>query len=644
MLSFILTRWFSSLICLNIDDVNCIIKFLTNFQNYEYLFKNYRDNNCKNDCNNLDVTKGFLLSDIFKNLNRNNLPGRLQAALFELKNNKDIIVTRSDKGNSVVVMNTTDYVSKLNNLLSDDSTYSQLTKNPLKIWQQNYNKMLKNILVNFPELFKRFSSYLPALPYMYGLPKIHKDSIPLRPIVSSSGSVTYKLSKWLASHLSPILGKISGSHLKNSEDFITKIRDVNMSNKIMVSFDVDSLFTNVPLDETLIYLERYLQNNNLNLPIPSDVFIKLVKLCMETCFFSCNDNFYSQTRGLPMGNCLSPVLSGVFMEFFEKELLPSIVDFDIIWYRYVDDIFAIVPDNINVQMFLQKLNSLAPSINFKIETEKEKCLPFLDTLIIKNENKLNFKVYRKPTHSNMYVHSFSNHSDKIKKGAINSIFLRAYKICNATYLKQEINFIFDTFRKLGYDNNFIQQAHLKARKLFYVGRNNTAAKQFEKTIVLPSICENNYVKKLFPKNVRIVYSNNATTQNFLRNSITKQISNDAGIYSIKCKDCPKYYIGESDNIDRRLMQHKSNIKNCDPRNPIFKHISEENHRVSINDNIRLHNIKHTQTRKLYESLLIQKVPNMNVYQASFQVDNFLCEFLSNKVKSLRRSVSTLNPG
>ena len=58
-----------------------------------------------------------------------------------------------------------------------------------------------------------------------------------------------------------------------------------------------------------------------------------------------------------MGSCLSPVLSNLYMEYFEKELLPSVVDFDLVWYRYVDDIFFILPDNLSIQDFFAQLNS-----------------------------------------------------------------------------------------------------------------------------------------------------------------------------------------------------------------------------------------------------------------------------------------------
>jgi hypothetical protein len=56
----------------------------------------------------------------------------------------------------------------------------------------------------------------------YGLPKIHKENIPLRPIVSLPGSPTYELSKYLAMILHPLV-KTSPNTINNANAFLTKI-------------------------------------------------------------------------------------------------------------------------------------------------------------------------------------------------------------------------------------------------------------------------------------------------------------------------------------------------------------------------------------------------------------------------------------
>ena len=75
-----------------------------------------------------------------------------------------------------------------------------------------------------------------------------------------------------------------------------------------------------------------------------------------------------------MGNSLSPILSNLFMEYFETQLVTSITD--IKWLRYVDDIFTIWPENKNFDEFFQLLNSLHPNIKFKVEWEQNNTLSF----------------------------------------------------------------------------------------------------------------------------------------------------------------------------------------------------------------------------------------------------------------------------
>ena len=171
-------------------------------------------------------------------------------------------------------MDTEIYKEKMTRLLSDQTTYKPLTSNPLKRWQASYNKKLKNLLErNYQEMYKQFQSYMATLPNMYGLPKIHKEDVPMRPITSTINSVTYKLSKWLANHLSKAMGKVSSSHLKDTSQFIDKIRNENLVNKRMVSFDVESLFTQVPVNECLEYLRNKINTLSLELPIPNNIFM-----------------------------------------------------------------------------------------------------------------------------------------------------------------------------------------------------------------------------------------------------------------------------------------------------------------------------------------------------------------------------------
>ena len=193
----------------------------------------------------------------------------------------------------------------------------------------------------------------------------------------------------------------------------------------MVSFDVSSLFTNVPIEDTLDFMKNYLQSHTVDMPFNSDVLLKLIELCTNNAYFSCNGNFFQQKRGLPMGSCISPVLSNIYMEFFERYLLPSIVNFELVWLRYVDDVFAVLLDNIDLDNFLASLNRLSPSIKFTIEKETNNSIPFLDVEVIRG----NLKFTVNPLIQN-YLFMLSQ-----------AILIRLKKQPLIIYFKEPINYV-----------------------------------------------------------------------------------------------------------------------------------------------------------------------------------------------------------
>ena len=90
----------------------------------------------------------------------------------------------------------------------------------------------------------------------YGSAKLHKDGAPLRPIVSTIGSSTYKIAKRLNKALAPYAQQ-ANSYVRNTTDFLENLEDVTIDDdEVMVSFDVKSLFTSVPVDDAYAAIEQ----------------------------------------------------------------------------------------------------------------------------------------------------------------------------------------------------------------------------------------------------------------------------------------------------------------------------------------------------------------------------------------------------
>ena len=115
-----------------------------------------------------------------------------------------------------------------------------------------------------------------------------------------------------------------------------------------------------------------------------------------------------------MGSPLSPVLAGLFMEYFESELLPTLPVAPPLWLRYVDDIFMIWRNDDDFAPFLSAVNELVPSIKFTVEWEDGAMLPFLDLKVFRHNGSYRFDIYRKPTHAGNYLHNYSWQPKEVK--------------------------------------------------------------------------------------------------------------------------------------------------------------------------------------------------------------------------------------
>ena len=166
-----------------------------------------------------------------------------------------------------------------------------------------------------------------------------------------------------------------------------------------------------------------------------------------------------------MGSPLSPVGACLYIEDLERSRLLDIMGPDSEWMRYVDDVLVVVPQDIDLDEKLSLLNAVNPKIQFTLEKEQDAQIPFLDTSTLRTENFI-FKVFRKPTNKEDYVHFYSAHADRVKSGIVIGFFLRALeKICDDDYLQEEIQHIYQTFERLKYPKGFLIQQRKKAEEI-----------------------------------------------------------------------------------------------------------------------------------------------------------------------------------
>ena len=163
----------------------------------------------------------------------------------------------------------------------------------------------------------------------------------------------------------------------------------------------------------------------------------MLTFCVETTYLGMGSDIYWQEEGLAMGSPLSPVLANIYMEYFEEMALGSTSLKPSIWLRYGDDTFILWPHQENVQILLDHVNSIRPTIQFTMEKEQDNKLPFLDVLVTCTEQGFRSSVYCKPTFTRQYFNFNSHHPYTVKKGIVYCLQHRAKTISSDTDAYQE---------------------------------------------------------------------------------------------------------------------------------------------------------------------------------------------------------------
>ena len=356
----------------------------------------------------------------------------------------------------------------------------------------------------------------------------------------------------------------------------------------MSSFDVKSLFTNIPLNETLDIIIYELFDNQENesrillnhkdekvLECLSDSgelvyfdrtsFRKLLELATLESYFFFNGDIYQQIDGVAMGSPLGPTLANIFMSHMEKKWLRDCpVDFKPVLYRrYVDDSFLLFTSDTHMDLFLNYLNSQHPNISFTFETEDNSILPFLDIKIQRNSENFETSIYRKPTFTGLMSKFYDFAPLDYKANLITTLVCRAFKI-SSNYLafNKEIDFLKSLLQSNGYPLTFIEKHVGQMLSKLYVPFGKESCDNFDvpkpivyfTTYFLGNASKNmardlrSIVGASYPQvNLRVLYKSNTTIgSNFSHKDKTPKETLSNLIYKYTCECCQAFYIGKTD--------------------------------------------------------------------------------------------------
>ena len=160
---------------------------------------------------------------------RSNINREEVQALAELRRDSSKVILTADKGVALVIMDRPEYINKVQELLNDNKTYKEISTDPTNKLKTKLISLLKKIKADGgieEQLYQKMYPTGAVAPKFYGLPKIHKRDIPLRPIVLSRGSISYEVAKELSRILRQLVGK-SPQHIKKLVTLYSKSEGSN---------------------------------------------------------------------------------------------------------------------------------------------------------------------------------------------------------------------------------------------------------------------------------------------------------------------------------------------------------------------------------------------------------------------------------
>ena len=615
-----------------------------------------------------DIVKSYKNHNVVKS----NVTQKQLKFLDGLKKDGNVVVKQSDKCKGLVIMDKTDYLKKSETILKDRSNYEVLDKNPVPKVEAESKRLFKAVTKDkLPEnIVKELTPCHSRTPVFYGLPKDHKESVPLRPVISACGGPTEKMSCLLERILKQLL-KFVPTHLWDTGHFLTRLGQHSREHGIpkgciFFSIDVVNLYGSIPISEAIDAvcdkLFVHLQDVD-TFGLTLEDIRSLLEHSLHKNVFSFNNEYYRQTLGIAMGNPCAPPIAILFLDRFERQALEGAAIRPPFLARYIDDYAGVwTQGEQSLSDFLAYLNSLHPTLKFTIEHSGQgQGVPFLDTLVRVEEHdnitRIETELYIKPMNSGIILHYKSAHPTLTKHNVARNQFRRAIRnSSNGSKERRSVERIYRLLLENGYPRKLLSRLHKEARSGQSLVSDDKGKEQkgFDGFLCLPYIDEELLCKikskvKKSGLNVRIAWKNNQKLRDKLvRSSLCRprcpggqrchvcksgfpgDCTEKNVVYELSCQVCQEEgrevkYIGETKRPVRlRFNEHLRDALNGAQDTPMGDHFRESHppmERGSEQLKVRiLYRSRDHPDRKIAESLLIQSNrPQLNSNISSWPI-------------------------
>ena len=489
----------------------------------------------------------------------------------------DLLAIPFDKGVGICVMKKEAYHEKMDKIISLPQFEKWIkprknAKHPVLKEQERVRETLKTLKEEdmiseklYEELVPRGSQ--PAR--LYGLAKVHKNNTPVRPVLSMPGSAYHKVAEYVAKCLKNVPQcNINAS----SKEICDRLKDVVLEeDEEVISYDVVSLYTNVPVLEAITVCADLLYNlpSDQRPVIDKDTFIVLAKIASCDVLMSTHDGFYWQRDGLAMGSPPAPHFANGWLSQFENNIKGEAK----LYFRYMDDILKERKRPHAVQE-LNHINTLHPNLQFTEECENEQHdLPVLDMKIHHDHGKgtLSSTWYNKPTDTGLIMNYHALAPKRYKRSVVSGFVYRIHRACSTwenfhTSLEKAKQILEKNQYPPTFYEPVIRQAlddilgeSQKEPTTPIAQTTGTLIEKRRINIQYRGKCSEEYARALHkieaPCTIVMTLRKLKTVLPSLKPSVEKLMKSGV-VYNITCPGCSACYVGQTDrHMTTRLYEH-----------------------------------------------------------------------------------------
>lgn len=393
-----------------------------------------------------------------------------------LRGNRNIIISSADKGGRVVITDKETYEAKMNLFISkciQQKIFFKVNlpfKDRRSFVERKFDSLIQNInpylLEDTNKNYKNLCYQLSAEPFIiakiYGLFKIHKEGVPIRPIISTTNCMGKRVMTWLLTKLEIITSNVSGFKINDSKMLFERLNGIKMKeNHVLSTADFDSMYTNINFGKTKEIIKEYYHLIAKETSVPMDIFLMALSFFIEDdAYFTFKDIIYRQCKGLSMGNALSGILAEIYLSeslHSAIEKVPiSALDF---LFIYMDDILFGIQEDQRINLINQIMHSSNIKLKSTIEDENNS-VSYLNMECIRNSeenSKIEFKWWQKPESACRIIDYHSSHPLHMKINIVNEFVKNVLKITSKKYWIETINTLKTLLSNSNYPNRLIKR-------------------------------------------------------------------------------------------------------------------------------------------------------------------------------------------